>query len=225
MAIAATAGFDPGTQSFTNPDGGALDMPLSGYAVGFHTLFNTPSIMTAGFDLQESHLKPVVHDPAEAPAVTASDVMDRETLRAFVNEVIDFGRDRLAREGGNALISMKAILRDEMGPWREGSVYIYMLDTTGYIWFHAAFPHRYEFTIAGRAEMRSPEKSFLTWSARQPNRARRAASSSIISTIPTMIPTEWTYPRSSSRASLPVRGRCPLSLPPVTIRQQVRRTP
>ena len=151
MAIAATAGFDPGTQSFTNPDGGALDMPLSGYAVGFHTLFNTPSIMTAGFDLQESHLKPVVHDPAEAPAVTASDVMDRETLRAFVNEVIDFGRDRLAREGGNALISMKAILRDEMGPWREGSVYIYMLDTTGYIWFHAAFPHRYEFTIAGRA--------------------------------------------------------------------------
>ena len=151
MAIAATAGFDPGTQSFTNPDGGALDMPLSGYAVGFHNLFNTPSILTAGFDIQESHLKTVVHDPAEAPAVTASDVMDRETLKAFVNGVIDFGRKRLEREGGNALISMKAILRDEMGPWREGSVYIYMLDTTGYVWFHAAFPHRYEFTIAGRA--------------------------------------------------------------------------
>ena len=151
MAIAAAAGFDADSQSFTNPDGGALEMPLSGYVVGFHNLFNTPSIMTAGFDIQESHLKPVVHDPAEAPAVTASDVVNRETLKAFVNGVIDFGRDRLAREGGNALISMKAILRDEMGPWREGSVYIYMLDTTGYIWFHAAFPHLYEFTIAGRA--------------------------------------------------------------------------
>ena len=161
MAIAATAGFDPDTQSFTIPDGGALDMPLSGYAVGFRNLFNTPSIMTAGFDIQESHLKPVVHDPADTPAVTASDVVDRETLKAFVNEVIDFGRERLAREGGNALISMKAILRDEMGPWRDGSVYIYMLDTTGYIWFHGAFPHLYEFTIARQSQRCGHRRSHL----------------------------------------------------------------
>ena len=158
MAILAAAGFDTNTRSFTIPDGGALDMPLSGYVVGFNNFFNIPSILTAGLDIQESHLKPVVHDPADAPAVTASDVVDRETLKAFVNGVIDFGRD-LLREGSISLtgpvlptgVSMISILRDENGPWRDGSVYIYILDTSGYVWFHGAFPHLYEFTIGGRA--------------------------------------------------------------------------
>ena len=158
MAILAAAGFDTNTRSFTIPDGGALDMPLSGYVVGFNNFFNIPSILTAGLDIQESHLKPVVHDPADAPAVTASDVVDRETLKAFVNGVIDFGRD-LLREGSISLtgpvlptgVSMISILRDESGPWRDGSVYIYILDTSGYVWFHGAFPHLYEFTIGGRA--------------------------------------------------------------------------
>ena len=158
MAILAAAGFDTNTRSFTIPDGGALDMPLSGYVVGFNNFFNIPSILTVGLDIQESHLKPVVHDPTDAPAVTASDVVDRETLKAFVNGVIDFGRD-LLREGSISLtgpvlptgVSMISILRDESGPWRDGSVYIYILDTSGYVWFHGAFPHLYEFTVGGRA--------------------------------------------------------------------------
>ena len=107
--------------------------------------------MLAGFEIQESHLKPVVHDPADAPVVTASDVVDRDTLKAFVNGAITFLADLLRREGGLALLRMKPLLRDEMGPWREGSVYLYAFDTTGYIWFHAAFPNLYEFTIGGRA--------------------------------------------------------------------------
>ena len=226
MNITAAAGWDPATQAFTIPDGGALDMPLSGYAVGFHHLFDAPSILTAGFDIEESHLKPVVHDPADAPAVTASDVVDRETLKAFVNGVIEFGRNRLRREGGNAFVSMKPILRDEEGPWREGSVYIYMLDTTGYVWFHAAFPQQFEFVVArGRyidavtgepifpkiieAAQSDPEGAFVEYHFDDP------ADDSDSADIP-----KTAFVRQLTRP-----GGCPLSLAPASIREPVRRTP
>ena len=156
--IVAAAGLAASTDphirgTFTNPDGGALPEELGGYAVGYHfppspDPRSAPYILLAGFDIQESHLKPVVFDPADAPAVSASDVVDRETLRAFVNGATDFLTDLLMREGGLALLKMKPILRDERGPWREGSVYLYVLDTTGYVWFHGAFPDQYEFVVA-----------------------------------------------------------------------------
>ena len=155
--VAATglaASTDPNIGGmFTNPDGGALPEELGGYAVGYQyppppAPQRAPFILLAGFDIQETHLRPIVFDPAAAPEVTASDVVDRETLKAFVNGVIDFLRDLYTREGINSLVKMRGILREEAGPWREGSVYIYILDTTGYVWFHAAFPNQFEFVIA-----------------------------------------------------------------------------
>ena len=148
--IVGAAGLDPETQSFANPDGGALDMPLSGYVVGIR-FSNVSVLLTAGFDIQESHLKPVVLDPADTPAVTASDVVDRESLKSFVNGAIEFVIDGFANDGTSAVTRMKSAFRQEGGPWRDGSVYIYVLDTTGYVWFHGAFPHLYEYTIGGRA--------------------------------------------------------------------------
>ena len=93
-------------------------------------------------------MKPVVHDPADTPAVTASDVVDRETLKAFVNGAVDFMRDAFAKERGTALVKLRSVFRDEKGPWRDGSVYLYLLDTTGYVWFHGAFPQQFEFVVA-----------------------------------------------------------------------------
>ena len=147
--IVAATGFDPETSTFTNPDGGALPEELGGYAVGYpHPLGGAPFIMLAGFDIQESHLRPLVFDPADSPAVTASDVVDRDTLKAFVNGAITYFTDLLTREGGNALLRIKPILRDERGPWREGPVYLYVLDASGYVFFHAAFPDQLELVVA-----------------------------------------------------------------------------
>ena len=154
MAVAAAAGFDPATRTFTNPDGGALPEELGGYAVGMHIDFGGipfPLIMTAGLDIQETHLVHEIFDPADAPAVTASEVVDRETLKTFVNGAIDRLGELFATEGFGGLTKARAVFRAENGPWREGSVYLYTLDATGYTWFHGAFPHLYEFTIAGRA--------------------------------------------------------------------------
>ena len=151
MAVAAAAGFDPATRTFTNPDGGALPEELGGYAVGMHIDFGGipfPLIMTAGLDIQETHLVHEIFDPADAPAVTASEVVDRETLKAFVNGAIEHFGNLLATGGIGALTKSRAVFRDEMGPWRKGSVYLFTLDATGYVWFHGAFPHQFEFVVA-----------------------------------------------------------------------------
>ena len=151
MAVAAATGFDPATRTFTNRDGGALPEELGGYAVGMHIDFGGipfPLIMTAGLDIQETHLVHEIFDPADAPAVTASEVVDRETLKAFVNGAIEHFGNLLATGGIGALTKSRAVFRDEMGPWRKDSVYLFTLDATGYVWFHGAFPHQFEFVVA-----------------------------------------------------------------------------
>ena len=150
VQIAVAAGLDMNAM-FTNPDGGALPEELGGYAVGFRPLGLISFILVAGLDLQESHLEPVVHDPADTPQVTASEVVDRPTLKAFVNGAIEHLGNLFETEGFDALTKARAVFRDERGPWREGSVYLFTVDRNRYIWFHAAFPNLYEFQVGGRA--------------------------------------------------------------------------
>ncbi|MDE2888876.1 MAG: T9SS type A sorting domain-containing protein [Gemmatimonadota bacterium] len=100
-----------------------------------------PIILLAGFDLQRSHLAREEIDYG-APTVTARDVVDRETLKAFVNEA---GRYCLGLQGRDDISRAKIALRDPNGPWRHGSVYLYVLDlVSNIILIHGAFPDRFE---------------------------------------------------------------------------------
>ncbi len=117
----------------------------SGYASAYVTARRSdPLILLAGFDLDASHVVEEDIDYGE-PAVTAEDVVDRESLKAFVAEA---GRyfARLRSTGGRAAISQaKVAMRDPNGPWRHGSVYLYVLDlASNIILFHGANPNRYE---------------------------------------------------------------------------------
>ena len=115
----------------------------SGYATTFLDLTGTPIVMLAGFDLDESHLSEEEIDYGN-PAVTARDVVDRSTLKAFVAEAGKYFGERL-RAGGSAATQAKVALRDPNGPWRHGSVYLYiLLRHTNTVMFHAAFPDRFE---------------------------------------------------------------------------------
>ncbi len=150
VQIATAAGLDMNGM-FTNPDGGALPEELGGHAVGFRPLGLLSFILVAGLDLQEAHLELEVFDPADAPEVTAGDVVDRDSLKAFVNGAIDYLGSLFESEGFDALTKARSLFRDERGPWREGSVYLFTVDRNRYIWFHGAFPNQYEFQIGGRA--------------------------------------------------------------------------
>ena len=117
----------------------------SGHAAVYQSVnFGLPIVLLAGFDLNESHLIPEAID-LDTPSVTARDVVDRETLKQFVTEAGNLVL-RL-QESGDPAASAKAriALRDPDGPWRHGSVYLYILErVSNVILFHGAFPDRFE---------------------------------------------------------------------------------
>ena len=124
-------------------DATSLVPGASGYATTFLDLTGTPLVMLAGFDLDESHLSEEEIDYGN-PAVTARDVVDRSTLKAFVAEAGKYFGERL-RAGGSAATQAKIALRDPDGPWRHGSVYLYiLLSTNNIVMFHGAFPDIFE---------------------------------------------------------------------------------
>ena len=72
-------------------------------------------------------------------------MVDRETLKAFVTQAGEF-IVKLQQSGDLAASSkLRIALRDPNGPWREGSVYLYVLDLASRIvLFHGADPDRFE---------------------------------------------------------------------------------
>ena len=130
-------------------DGGAFDIPnvpgASGYAVAYISAsFGLPIVLLAGFDLDESHLAEEEIDYGD-PAIAAEDVVDRESLKAFVTQAGEFILE-LQKSGDVAASSkLRIALRDPEGPWRHGSVYLYVLDlNSNIVLFHGAFPNTFE---------------------------------------------------------------------------------
>ena len=118
---------------------------VAGYAAVYVSAnFGSPILLLAGFDLNESHLTREVIDYGD-PAITARDVVDRETLKAFVTEAGEFLLDIFKTADTAAISKARVALRDPNGPWRHGSVYLYVLDRrSNIVWVHGAFPDRYE---------------------------------------------------------------------------------
>ena len=133
-------------------NGGAFNIPnvpgASGYASLYLSVnFNAPLLVLAGFDLSESHLVPISDEAIDYgdPAITAKDVVDRPTLKAFVTEAWEYFVASYRTGGVAAASKARIALRDPNGPWRHGSVYLYFLDlTSNIILFHGGFPDRYE---------------------------------------------------------------------------------
>ena len=118
----------------------------SGHAVVYNSAnFPFPFVLLAGFDLNSSHLAREDIDYGD-PATTAADVVDRDTLKAFVTEAGNYFLDIQATGDLAATSKARIAFRDPNGPWRHGSVYLYVLDTTSnVILFHGANPDRFEF--------------------------------------------------------------------------------
>ena len=154
-AILGALGVNPGDLTALTTaaagNGGPFNAPnvpgASGYAAPYISgLLHLPMIVLAGFDLDESHVLEEEEIDHVMPAVTARDVVDRETLKAFVTAAGEFYI--AIQESGDPAAFPKArrAMRDPRGPWMHGSVYLYVLDlTSNIIRVHGAFPNRYEF--------------------------------------------------------------------------------
>ena len=93
-----------------------------------------PIILLAGFDLNETHLIEEDIDYGD-PTVTARDVVDRETLKAFVTQAGEWFISFLEAGDFSGAWKARSAARDPNGPWIHGSVYIYILET-----FHQPHP-------------------------------------------------------------------------------------
>ena len=76
------------------------------------------------------------------PAVTASEVVDRETLITFVEEAARIYQEALRFEGGTPLVEIKNAFRVEGGDWKVGSIYLYVVSGGGVTLFHGTEPFR-----------------------------------------------------------------------------------
>jgi len=136
--------------------GGAFNVPgipgASGYAFALLSgIARTPVIMLAGFDLDASHLAEEEIEHIEPP-VTAREVVDRQSLKAFVTAAGEYFVGLLGTGETTAVSKARVILRDPDGPWRHGPVYIaIMARFSRIITLHAAFPDRFEFQRGGIA--------------------------------------------------------------------------
>lgn len=135
----------------TRRNGGSFTVPGTSsraYAtVYIQPGLKTPFVLTAGFDLNESHLVSLADEKIEYgnPSVTARDVVDRDTLKTFVTEAGNHIQRLLKSRDPEAIDQIRLGLRDPNGPWRQGSVYLYVWDLTNRtILLHAGFPNTYE---------------------------------------------------------------------------------
>ena len=151
VTLPAALGNVYATGAFPNPDGGQFALPAagaSGYATSYYSPeLQSPIVLIAGFDLNESHLVPVEDEDIDYgnPAITAAEVVDRATLKAFVTAAGEYFIELMESGDPTAASRARIALRAPNGPWRHGSVYLYVLDlNTNIITFHAAFPDRFE---------------------------------------------------------------------------------
>ena len=147
-SLAGPAAFQAALAAAAAGRGGAFNMPnipgASGYAAVLATNPQVP-ILLAGFEIDEPHLAVEEIDYGD-PAVTAADVVDRETLKAFVTESIKYFFSLMETNDPAAISKARVAMRDPNGPWRHGSVYLYLLErTSNLIFFHGAFPDRFEY--------------------------------------------------------------------------------
>ena len=130
--------------------GGQSGIPgASGHAAVYTSAnLGIPIIVVAGFDVDESHLATEAIDSGD-PEITAADVVDRETLRAFVNQAGAFYIASAQQQNGDHLRTKNA-MRDPNGPWIHGNVYVHIVDRiSNVILFHGAFPNRLELQPPG----------------------------------------------------------------------------
>ena len=112
-----------------------------------------PLLLLVGFDLDEAHVTQEDIDHGD-PAITAEDVVDRETLKAFVAQAGEFLVNPIA--SFDRVATSHALIALQDPPWRHDSVYLYVLDlNSNIILFHGGDPNEYSLRpLTGTVEVR-----------------------------------------------------------------------
>ena len=99
-----------------------------------------------------------VDDPLPSvplPKISASEVVDRVSLKRFVKGSTIWIAELLEQmELARVINQMKIILREEGGHFRQGPIYLYIINPEGYVIFHGANPWREGRTVIDNTDFR-----------------------------------------------------------------------
>ena len=170
VAVLRALGIEPAALADPSPavaafaaaaagDGGLFDVAGYADASGYATVYlsvnlGIPLVLLAGFDLAEAHLVPTEDEDVDYgdPPISAQDVVDRATLKAFVKAAEGYILELLESGDLAAQSKAKIAFRDRSGPWRHGPVYVSVTErASSLIVFHGAFPDRFELRRGGIA--------------------------------------------------------------------------
>ena len=119
---------------------GDEDTPKTAYATSYISgTTGTPVILIGGYyqDVAQASFPPLDPSIVPIPEITAADVVDRETLKAFVQGTIESVLTVLEQIGLEQFLQHLNMFREEGSPWKKGSVYFFVFSTDGYVLFHA----------------------------------------------------------------------------------------
>ena len=118
------------------------DGPKTAYAVEYTSGITARRfVLVGGFSMDVSHVQIQIADLPK-PAVTASEVVDRETLIAFVEAAAKIYQEAVMTAGVSSFVEVKNALRVEGGDWKSGSIYLYVVSGGGVTLFHGSEPFR-----------------------------------------------------------------------------------
>ena len=98
-------------------------------------------VLVGGYSQDVSHV-PVHIADLPKPTVTASQVVDRESLITFVEEAAEAYRKAVMSEGYRGLTGVRNAFRVEGGDWKSGSIYLWVVSGGGVTLFHGSEPWR-----------------------------------------------------------------------------------
>ena len=120
--------------------GGFVDyvdgVPKTAYSIRTKTgVGNIEFYLVGGFSKDLSSA-PLAGADIPPPPVTAAEVVDKESLVAFVEAAADAYRRTYETEKHGGLMALRNAFREKGGPWRSGNVYLWLVGSEGYTIFH-----------------------------------------------------------------------------------------
>lgn len=110
------------------------------FALGYTSeLAQTDFILVAGYYQDLSAVETDIGGLPDPPALNAAHVVDRETLKAFVQGAVAWTFESVA-EHDLGLVKLTEEFRREGGPWRQGATYLFVMTEQGYVLFHGSRP-------------------------------------------------------------------------------------
>ena len=122
--------------------------PKTAYAVGYTSgITGRQFVLVGGYSQDVSHVPVKMAEQLPTPSVTASEVVDRETLIEFVEEAARVYSEAVRSAGYSAITGIRNAFREEGGDWKSGSVYLWVvsggdMSEGGIVLFHGFEPER-----------------------------------------------------------------------------------